>query len=57
MGFSTHLRDELLALDGDMGARDIVARHAGEIMRIDSDDPGIFIDIDTPADLDHLPRS
>lgn len=55
VGLSAHLRDELLALDGDMGARDVVARHAGEIMRIESDDPGIFIDIDTRADLDRLP--
>ena len=54
VGFCAHLRDELLALDGDVGARDIVACHAGEIMRIDSDDPGIFIDIDTRADLDRL---
>jgi molybdenum cofactor cytidylyltransferase len=54
VGFSAHLRDELLALDGDVGARDILARHAGEIMRIESDDPGIFIDIDTRADLDRL---
>lgn len=55
VGFSARLRDELLALDGDVGARDVIARHAGEIMRIDSDDPGIFVDIDTRADLDRLP--
>lgn len=56
VGFSSRLRDELLALDGDVGARDIVARHAGEILRIASDDPGVFIDIDTRADLDRLPK-
>jgi molybdenum cofactor cytidylyltransferase len=54
VGFSAHLRDELSSLGGDAGARDIVARHAGEIMRIVSEDPGIFIDIDTLADLDRL---
>lgn len=54
VGFSARLRDELLALDGDVGARDIVARHAAEIAAIESDDPGIFIDVDTRADLDRL---
>jgi molybdenum cofactor cytidylyltransferase len=54
VGFSARLRDELLGLEGDAGARDIVARHSGAIMRIGSDDQGIFIDIDTRADLDRL---
>lgn len=54
VGFCAHLRDELRALDGDLGARDVIARHAGEVVRIESDDPGIFIDVDTRADLDRL---
>jgi molybdenum cofactor cytidylyltransferase len=54
VGFSAALRDELLALDGDVGARDLVSRHAGRLKRIETDDRGIFIDIDTPADLREL---
>jgi molybdenum cofactor cytidylyltransferase len=51
VGFSAALRAELLALDGDRGARTILERHSGAIARIASDDPGIFVDIDTPEDL------
>jgi molybdenum cofactor cytidylyltransferase len=51
VGFSAALRAELLALDGDTGARAVVERHAARIERIVTVDPGIFIDIDTPRDL------
>jgi molybdenum cofactor cytidylyltransferase len=54
VGFSAALRDELLALDGDTGARAILERHAGLIVQVRSDDPGIFVDIDTPQDLARL---
>jgi molybdenum cofactor cytidylyltransferase len=43
-----HLPD-LLALEGDQGARGILAAHA--VTQVEVDDPGIFSDIDTPADL------
>lgn len=39
----------LLALEGDQGARQIV--RANPVMEIEVDDPGIFEDIDTAADL------
>jgi molybdenum cofactor cytidylyltransferase len=51
VGFSLGLRDELLALGGDVGARDLLARHAAMVERIVTDDPGIFVDIDTREDL------
>lgn len=54
VGFSASLRDELLALDGDTGARAILERHAALIVKVRSDDPGIFVDIDTPQDLMRL---
>jgi len=54
VGFSRALREELLALDGDVGARDLLARHADMVERIVTDDPGIFVDIDTKADLENL---
>jgi molybdenum cofactor cytidylyltransferase len=51
VGFSVALRAELAALQGDVGAREILARHARVLTRIDVDDPGILLDVDTPADL------
>lgn len=54
VGFAAGLREELLALQGDVGAREILARHANAIHAIASDDKGIFVDIDTPRDLQTL---
>jgi molybdenum cofactor cytidylyltransferase len=54
VGFSLALRDELLELGGDVGARDLLARHAAMVERIVTDDPGIFVDIDTREDLADL---
>jgi len=51
VGFSAALKDELLALRGDRGARDLLERHRLQLARIAVDDPGIFQDIDVPADL------
>ena len=51
VGFSRVLLDELLALDGDEGARAVVARHRDKLVEVPVDDPGIFLDVDTPADL------
>lgn len=54
VGFSERLRDELLALDGDVGAREVIARHSERMERLRSDDPGIFVDIDTREDYARL---
>jgi molybdenum cofactor cytidylyltransferase len=56
VGFSQALRAELLALGGDVGARDLLARHASMVERIVTDDPGIFVDVDTKADLEGLEK-
>ena len=56
VGFAASLGAELRALEGDAGARDIVRRYAGEARLLPTDDAGIFIDIDTPADLERLAR-
>ena len=56
VGFSSELLGELLALDGDTGARTILQRHADAIVRIETQDAGIFIDIDTPQDLAGLAK-
>jgi molybdenum cofactor cytidylyltransferase len=54
IGFSSAYRDELLALRGDTGARSLLERDAALVQRIEIDAPGIFIDIDHPADLQNL---
>jgi molybdenum cofactor cytidylyltransferase len=51
VGFARSLKNELLALDGDEGARSVIHRHRDSIVLISVDDEGIAIDIDTPADL------
>lgn len=49
VGFSAAHRDALLALAGDEGARRIV--RGSVVVEVDVDDPGIFRDVDTRADL------
>lgn len=51
VGFSRALRAELLALDGDEGARSLLRRHAAEVATVRVDDAGIVVDIDRPQDL------
>lgn len=51
VGFASTLRDELLALRGDYGARAVILRHHDELVPVPVDDPGIFMDIDTPEQL------
>ena len=51
VGLSAAYRDELLALKGDAGARDIIQRDAALMQLIEVDDPGVLRDIDTPGDL------
>lgn len=54
VGFASSLRGELLALQGDVGAREVLARHHDAIRAIATDDAGIFVDIDTPQDLERM---
>ncbi|HXZ48431.1 MAG TPA: nucleotidyltransferase family protein [Usitatibacter sp.] len=54
VGFAAPLRAELLALAGDAGARSVVERHRGSLQALPTDDPGIFLDLDTPAQLEAL---
>ena len=51
-GFAALWRDQLLNLKGDQGARDIIAAHAGQLVLLPTEDPGVLLDVDTPADLD-----
>jgi molybdenum cofactor cytidylyltransferase len=54
VGFASHYRDELLALQGDNGARRMLERDISHVTEIRIDDAGIFADIDVPGDLQHL---
>lgn len=51
VGFGAALRDELLALDGDQGARAVVERHSDSVQLIACDDPGILFDVDRKSDI------
>ncbi len=51
VGLGKRYGAQLLALDGDAGARDIIAAHEGELVLIERDDPGVLQDIDRRADL------
>lgn len=52
VGFSSELYSELIALDGDDGARRLVARYPAHGAEVD--DPGVLVDIDTVEDLEAL---
>ncbi|MEO8080554.1 MAG: nucleotidyltransferase family protein [Caldimonas sp.] len=49
VGFAAELYSELVTLTGDEGARRLLARYPA--FGVELDDPGILVDIDTPADL------
>jgi molybdenum cofactor cytidylyltransferase len=51
VGFGAALREELLALDGDQGARAVVDRHGDSVKLIECDDPGILFDVDRKSDI------
>ncbi len=51
VGFGAGLREALLALGGDQGARSLLARHAARVVEIECEDPGILLDVDRPEDL------
>lgn len=51
VGFAAQYRDELLHLEGDKGAREIVLRDAFSIYRVSTEHSGVLWDIDTTEDL------
>ncbi len=52
VGFSAELFSELVALDGDEGARRLVARYPA--FGVELLDPGVLADVDTLADLESV---
>lgn len=51
VGFSRRWRGDLLALEGDQGARRVLADHPREVRRIPVEDAGVLRDLDHPRDL------
>ncbi len=50
--FTRTFYDRLMKIKGDMGAREIIASHREGVLQVEVPDPGVFADVDTPADLD-----
>jgi molybdenum cofactor cytidylyltransferase len=51
VGIAARFRAELEKLSGDAGAKQILAQHTSEIVKIPVGDPAVLRDIDTPGDL------
>jgi molybdenum cofactor cytidylyltransferase len=47
---SLNYKNELMALEGDIGAREIIARHPEDVLELKVESPEINLDIDTPED-------
>ena len=47
----------LMALKGDIGARQIIDNHPDQVLMIEIDDPFCFFDIDTPQDFENLKKA
>lgn len=56
VGFPHPFRDRLLALDGPEGARSVLRYAVGAVAWINVHDPGIYLDLDDPADSDAMRR-
>jgi molybdenum cofactor cytidylyltransferase len=51
VGFGREYRETLQNLQGDVGARSVLKQHKAQLHYLDVNDPGILLDVDTPADL------
>jgi molybdenum cofactor cytidylyltransferase len=51
VGFGRRFAAQLLALDGDAGARDIISAHKNELTLVECGDPGVLQDVDRREDL------
>ncbi len=54
VGFHHQYGAELARLQGDQGARSLLQQYQSHIHFIDCHEPGILLDVDTPADLRHV---
>ncbi|HUQ26648.1 MAG TPA: NTP transferase domain-containing protein, partial [Burkholderiales bacterium] len=51
VGIAAKYRQDLLGLGGDEGAKALLSRHSGDLLKIPVGDPGVIRDIDRPEDL------
>lgn len=56
VGIHSRFRGDLLALQGDAGARAIIAENKSAVQLIPTNDPGVLVDVDTVADYQNLIR-
>jgi molybdenum cofactor cytidylyltransferase len=54
--WSRRFFNELMTLDGDIGARHLIARHAEAVAEVPVEGDGAFLDIDTPQALEAARR-
>jgi molybdenum cofactor cytidylyltransferase len=54
--WSRRFFSDLLTLDGDIGARHLIAKHAEAVAEVAVDGDGAFLDIDTPQALETARR-
>jgi molybdenum cofactor cytidylyltransferase len=52
--FDRALFHELLAVEGDRGGRSLLARYRERQQRVETDDPAVLMDVDTPQDYRDL---
>jgi molybdenum cofactor cytidylyltransferase len=55
--FGSKYRGEILAIEGDVGGREILAKHPEEILHVQMDTDAMLVDIDTPEDYQTHLRS
>ena len=56
VGIHSRFRADLHALEGDAGARAIIADHQSDVQLVETDDSGVLVDVDTVADYQNLTR-
>jgi molybdenum cofactor cytidylyltransferase len=54
--FSRAMYGNLMAIEGDIGAREIIRANPERVLYIEVDDPLCFLDIDSPKDYEDLQR-
>ena len=54
--WSRRFFNELMTLDGDIGARHLIARHGEAVAEVPVEGHGAFLDIDTPQALEEAQR-
>lgn len=57
VGFNRQYKDELLALEGDSGAKKLLQRDAEKIQKIETEHRGVLMDIDCKQDLVQIEKN